>query len=406
MITVSQIRDGRAYMRNHLSANDYYSESETVVGHWHGKAAEILGIEGDKVTPEVFEALRSNRHPGIGEKLTPRSPKVAYHDFVVSAPKSVSIAAMVGGDDRVTAAFDRCVARAFGRLEEAACVRVRGGDFVRTENVRQTGNAVAAVYRHDTSRLLDPQLHTHLVFANVTWDEHSERWLALQPKQMAEESKKIRGEFYRELAEECRKLGYGITQEAGTFRIAGIDESLEKRFSQRTLQREKFESRYQATFGEAPGKRRVEQFIKDGKGAATRRFQEEYLARFSKVPDEKMVAGFVQDWRSSKMSKAEPDQVREIQRRRMSPEQARGLDRLVTGAQVKTSPQTTNSAKPVERKNRAAHGAQSKSLAGVRRMKKMMKVNAMINAHPASLMAIRLQQLARKTKHGTQRRIR
>ena len=227
MITVSQIRDGRACIRNHLSANDYYSESETVVGHRHGSAAEILGIEGDKV---------------------------AYHDFVVSAPKSVSIAAMVGGDDRVITVFDCCVARTFECLEEAVCVRVWEGDFVRTENVRQTGNAVSTVYRHEASWFLDPQLHAHLVFANVTSDKQSERWLALQPKQMAEESKRIRIEFYRELAEECRNLGCGITQGAGRFRIAEIEDSLEKRFSQRTRQRENFESRYQATFGEARGR--------------------------------------------------------------------------------------------------------------------------------------------------------
>ena len=192
-----------------------------MVGHRHGSAAEILGIEGDKV---------------------------AYHDFVVSAPKSVSIAAMVGGDDRVITVFDCCVARTFECLEEAVCVRVWEGDFVRTENVRQTGNAVSTVYRHEASWFLDPQLHAHLVFANVTSDKQSERWLALQPKQMAEESKRIRIEFYRELAEECRNLGCGITQGAGRFRIAEIEDSLEKRFSQRTRQRENFESRYQANF--------------------------------------------------------------------------------------------------------------------------------------------------------------
>ena len=86
MITCEQIKGGAGYMGRHLSANDYYSEGESVVGHWQGKAAELLGIQGQEVTQDTFEALRSNKHPLTGEKLRPRASKVAFHDTVVSAP--------------------------------------------------------------------------------------------------------------------------------------------------------------------------------------------------------------------------------------------------------------------------------------------------------------------------------
>jgi len=108
MITVDQIHNGRGYMSNHLSANDYYSEAETLV--------KTLGLEGKVVTEKTFEALRTNRHPLTREKLTPRRPKVALHDFVVSAPKSASIAAMIGGDNRIIEAFDRCVHEVYEQL--------------------------------------------------------------------------------------------------------------------------------------------------------------------------------------------------------------------------------------------------------------------------------------------------
>ena len=158
MITVTQIRGGGGYMSQHLSMNDYYSEGEDVVGIWLGKAAEKLGLEGQPVRQADFEALRSNRHPQSSEKLRPRSAKVAYHDFVVSAPKSVSIAAMTGGFERLLEAYDRCVTRVFDRLEANAAVRVRAGNAYGSEDLQFTGNAVAAAFRHDTSRMLDPQL--------------------------------------------------------------------------------------------------------------------------------------------------------------------------------------------------------------------------------------------------------
>ncbi len=195
-------------MSRHLSMNDYYSEGEEVAGHWHGRAAERLGIAGDPVSKDVFEALASNKHPSTGERLRPRRGEIAYHDFVISAPKSVSIAAMTGGDQRLLEAYDRCAMRAFKRLERHAACRVRAGEAYHSEQMCVTGNGVAAVFRHDTSRMLDPQLHTHMVFANLTWDDESNRWLALQWRVMNEEgAASIRPRFYRELEQECRRLG-------------------------------------------------------------------------------------------------------------------------------------------------------------------------------------------------------
>jgi conjugative relaxase-like TrwC/TraI family protein len=405
VITMTQIRDGQAYMRNHLSSNDYYSESETVTGHWHGKAAEMLGIAGDEVTAGVFEALRTNRHPQTGEKLTPRKPKVAYHDFVVSAPKSVSIVAMVGGDDRVVEAFDRCVEKAFKRLEAEACVRVRGGQAVHTENVRKTGNAVAAVYRHDTSRLLDPQLHSHLVFANVTWDQESDRWLALQPKGMGEQSQSIRQDFYRELASECRGLGYRTEPDGEAFRLKEVDRSLEKTFSQRAVQREHFEGRYEEVFGEKPEKKRVEQFIKDGKAAATRRFQEDYQARFSETPSQDLTQSFVRDWRSSKMSKAEPAQVKSIQQGLMTSSQAKELSRLVARTSNKAGPDQQSVSDETKRtRSNPVIRNQNRSNRNMTLGKKAMRIHAAMMANPTALMAIRLRQLARTKANESQRR--
>ena len=62
----------KAYYAEGLKREDYYSEGQEVVGKWHGKAAELLGLSG-KVQQEHFAALAENRHPVTGARLTPRT---------------------------------------------------------------------------------------------------------------------------------------------------------------------------------------------------------------------------------------------------------------------------------------------------------------------------------------------
>ena len=333
MITVTEIRNGEGYMKHHLSRNDYYCENESVVGEWWGEGAKRLGLEGLEVTHEAFEALRQNQHPFSGEKLTPRSRLVAFHDVVVSAPKSFSIMVEVGGDERLVQAFKEASKLTFQELERFAAVRVRHGQYAKTEAYRFTSNAVAAVYHHDTSRLLDPQHHYHLVFANLSYDETSERWLALQRRPMMEASKaSVRQFFHRELGRLTKELGYDIEWNQSGFRLKEISPGLERKFSTRALQREAFEKRYRHLFQVDPSKARIEQFIKEGKEAATKRFQGEFEKALRRQPSREEIEAFVQDWRSAKMAHSSKVKVREGQRAKLSPSEKQTLSRLRTKA--------------------------------------------------------------------------
>jgi conjugative relaxase-like TrwC/TraI family protein len=49
---------------------------------------------------------------------------------------------------------------------------------------RRTGNIVAALFQHETSRALDPHLHTHCIVFNATHDAEEGRWKALQNYEM------------------------------------------------------------------------------------------------------------------------------------------------------------------------------------------------------------------------------
>ena len=341
MITISQISVGKGYLTRHLSANDYYSEGETVTGQWQGKGAEMLGLSGD-VEEAAFESLRNNRHPGSGEKLTARKSKVAFHDIVFSAPKSVSVAAIVGGDERLVEAFRQSVETTFKEMEKLAAVRVRTGNQVHTEATRKTGNVIAGVFHHDSSRALDPQLHAHAVLANASFDATRNGWFALQPVHMIIASKTgLRSLFYHDLAKRVSALGYEVEWRGRVFRLKGLSEKLDLTFSQRAIQRQRFEQRYRTVFGKLPTKRRVEQFIKEGHAAAVTRFHQEHFVAFGWYPAKGDVNAFVKDWRDLKLTRISTAQVRKRQRERISAPERYSLNATVSAARRNVAESTT-----------------------------------------------------------------
>ncbi len=310
MIKIKQIRGGSDYMKHYLLANDYYSEGEKVSGQWRGRLAEMLGLEGKDVVRDVFEALSKNLHPHTGEKLRPRKSQVTFHDVVISAPKSYSIVALVGKDERLIEGFERASAKAFQRLEKYLSVRDRSGKAYHTENEIRTGNGIGAVFLHDSNRLLEPNLHQHVVLSNHSWCEERGSYFALQPKTMMNESKRwITDQFHRDLAKEAIKAGYKAELVGNRMRLPELGLKTEMTFSQRTVQRRRFERTYRKLFGNEPSKKRIEQFITDAKPVAVKRFKREYEVRFNSIPNNQVVDEFVKHWRPSKMTQSSSEQV-------------------------------------------------------------------------------------------------
>jgi hypothetical protein len=131
----------------------------------------------------------------------------SLYDLTFSAPKSISVQALVAGDERLITAHDRAVRAALTEAESHAATRVR----LHGENEdRTTGNWVVATYRHDASRELDPQLHTHAVAANLTYDGVEGRWKALQASGLYERRAYLTEVYRNTLAHEVRSLGYEI----------------------------------------------------------------------------------------------------------------------------------------------------------------------------------------------------
>src|SRR5580693_8430865 len=217
MLTIRAMSNGRGYAAHHLVHSDYYAEEQRVVGYWQGRGAAELGLVGE-VTEEQFEAIRQGLHPDTGEQLRPRqsadrlsvdgeiqSRGRHLYDFTLSAPKSVSIMAEVGEDERLVQAHQHAVEVAVQELEAAAAARVR---LEGANENRVTGNLVLAVYHHDTSRELDPQLHTHAVAGNLTYDGTEGRWKALQASDIYQRRAYLSEVYRNALAREVRSLGY------------------------------------------------------------------------------------------------------------------------------------------------------------------------------------------------------
>src|SRR5437016_2814543 len=219
MLTIRAMSDGAGYAARHLEANDYYAEGERVVGQWFGKGADRLGLTGE-VKLEDFEAVRQQLDPATGEMLRQRqsadrvnpdgtlqSQGRNLYDCTVSAPKSISVMAIVGGDERLIEAHRKAVAEMLHETENIAATRVRmnGANHDRT-----TGNVVMACYEHDSSRELDPQLHTHCVAANLTFDQEEQRWKALQATPFYQQRGLITEIYRNALAREVQELGYEI----------------------------------------------------------------------------------------------------------------------------------------------------------------------------------------------------
>jgi conjugative relaxase-like TrwC/TraI family protein len=244
------LADAERYFREHLSVGDYYTEGQHVPGHWFGQGAAELGLSG--VTKEdEFIRLCENLHPQTGEQLTLRQKTTrtemdangvehqaanrrVFYDFTFSPPKSVSIAALAGDDSRIVEAHDRAIGEALQQLQTFAATRVRKNGQCAD---RTTGNIVAAVFRHDTSRALDPHLHSHAILFNATYDAVEQQWKALQNHDMLAAQKFVENVYYHELARELVGFGYQLENKPrGDFEIKGVSPELIEKFSKRHKQ--------------------------------------------------------------------------------------------------------------------------------------------------------------------------
>jgi conjugative relaxase-like TrwC/TraI family protein len=228
MLTMSKaLPAGQAinyYQREYTRASESYSQ-EPLSGEWHGRLAEEWELR-DTVEREQYERLCEGMHPETGEQLVRHVPAHTYEnkygdvitssehragwDLTFSAPKSVSLSAVAGGDERVRQAHRESVDKALDEVERYTQARIGGNHPAET-----TGRMVAAKFEHDAARpsratgYAAPQLHTHAVVFNVTEIEDG-RTRAVQPFEMYRSQQFATAVYRMSLAERLQQLGYEI----------------------------------------------------------------------------------------------------------------------------------------------------------------------------------------------------
>ena len=218
-------------------ADDYYSKDGTAM-EWQGAGAALLDLAGpvdrdrfrELLDGKIDEHTRTRRIPPASADA--RKERLAY-DLTFSAPKGVSLQALVHGDHRIVQAHDKAVAAAIKEAERLALARTT---IHKKTSVENTHNLVVAKFRHETSRALDPDLHTHAVVLNLTRRKDGQ-WRALTSDGMVKSLRHLGNIYKAELAKELQKQGFTLRFDRnGTFDLAHFTEHQIQEFSARSQQ--------------------------------------------------------------------------------------------------------------------------------------------------------------------------
>ena len=239
--TVVELRSS-AVAVTYYERDGYYAKNDSEhrqASFWYGDAAKALGLKAH-VRPSRFESVLSGYVPGTDQRLGRMREGEHDHrpgwDITLSAPKSVSLEALVMGDRRVIRAHDEAVRATLGFVE-ADLLQTRGWDPATRRRPRVKANGmVVAGFRHLASRDQDPQLHTHCVLANMTRNASGE-WRSVEPTKIRR-SEKLIGAYYRnELALRLQALGMAVSPSlvgrVPGFELAGYERSFLDAFSGR-----------------------------------------------------------------------------------------------------------------------------------------------------------------------------
>jgi conjugative relaxase-like TrwC/TraI family protein len=228
MLTISKplsATQAQTYHAKEFTAaeQNYWKQNDTIQGEWHGRLAEKFGLAGG-VGAEEFARLAEGQHPQSdvqlvrprkvheyqneeGKTIAPVEHRAGW-DATFSAPKSVSLTALVGGDERVRETHQKAVNVALNELEKYTQARIGGN-----RPAEMTGQFVAAKFQHDTARPVDgyaaPQLHTHVVIFNMT-ERESGQMRALQERSFFESQSYATAIYQSHLTYQLRSLGYEI----------------------------------------------------------------------------------------------------------------------------------------------------------------------------------------------------
>jgi conjugative relaxase-like TrwC/TraI family protein len=205
------------------------------LSRWYGQGAIALSCP-EVVNEIAFSNILSGLAP-TGESLPGRQIHPQHQagiDLTFNAPKSVSLAALMGEQEALIAAHTQAIAHTLQIVEQRyAYTRLC------EQGQRQlvpTQNLVIAAFQHETSRAHDPHLHTHCVVANLTQIANGE-WRTIETTGIYRDRSFLSALYTNALADQIRQLGYEITVRPNShFELAGYALEQLQHFSKRRQQ--------------------------------------------------------------------------------------------------------------------------------------------------------------------------
>ncbi len=226
MINLKNVAAAQA--ESYYRADDYYTKNSPPAA-WHGRGAELLGLSEADADRQFAELLRGKLPTGDEIAGGAGGKRRAGTDLTVSAPKSVSLAALALGDERVVAAHREAAAVAMKHVETLIAARITDKGRV---TVERTGVMVAREVLHDTSRAGDPNIHSHFVMLNAT-QRADGRWVALENREIYRAQHELDLRYKSELALRLAGLGYTVRATAKGFELGEISDAQIRTFSTR-----------------------------------------------------------------------------------------------------------------------------------------------------------------------------
>ncbi len=233
MLTLAKVVSAASAATYYEGTDDYYANGGRAPSTWWGIGAAALELKGEVDSADFKKLLDGQLPDGESMHRGGEGPRTAGLDLTFSAPKSVSLQALIGGDQRLLDAHGAAVTATLRYVEAnlAAYRNTAGGETLSVDSA----NIVAARFDHDLSRESDPQVHTHCVLLNVTQRADGE-WRALDARRLYEQQKLLGAVYRAELALAVEALGYRIrrTHQDGRFELAHINDRQVQAFSKRS----------------------------------------------------------------------------------------------------------------------------------------------------------------------------
>jgi conjugative relaxase-like TrwC/TraI family protein len=234
---------------------DYYLGTGEAPGRWIGDGAARLGLSG-RVSAEELTHVLDGLHPSTGQQLWPSktSRRLPGWDLTFSAPKSVSLLYALGSPairETVVTSHEIALGRVFGYLEREAGFVRRGHGGTHLE---AGAGLVGAAFRHRNSRTGDPQLHTHVLMANLVATQDG-GWRAVWSRAFYRHARTA-SSLYRATLRDILTQELGVTwrvRRHGMHEIAGIPPAVLKAFSRRRTDIEAELERHGASSAKAAG---------------------------------------------------------------------------------------------------------------------------------------------------------